>query len=157
MDNYRLTSSDRDTGTRQQRMRSVVTLCTLVGFAFILLTSCVSPASTKGTTQLPLSTPGDRSPTPQLTQQYEFTEQDSGRTVTYTITSRFGITLNSQKYPKNNIQVSCQPQDTIGSISNIPSVAPPLYAVRYQGVIAGLCTIRNGTFFLMVRIIDVHR
>ena len=155
MDSTRLTSFNHDTGAWKQRMRGVVPLCTLVGLSLILLISCASPASTKGTTQQTPTTPGGRTPTPQLTLQYDFTEQDSGRTVTYTVTSRFEIALNSQKYPKNDIQVSCSPQDTIGSVSNLPYVAPPLYVVRYEGVTSGICTIKNGTFRLMVRIIDL--
>ncbi len=100
MDSNRLTSSDHDTGAWQQCMRRVVPLCILVSLYFILLGSCASPASaTKGTTRQVVATPGDPTPTPQLTQQYEFTVQDSGRTVTYTATSRFGITFNSHKYP----------------------------------------------------------
>ena len=93
---------------------------------------------------------------PQLTQQYEFTEQDSGRTVIYTVTSRFGISLNQQKYPKKNMQISCTPPGTLGSVSNLPYVAPPLYAVRYEAVQPGLCTIKNGTFLLTVRIISLN-
>lgn len=93
------------------------------------------------------------SSTPYLTQQYQFTQQDSGRTVTYTITSRFGIILNAQKYPKSKIQLSCLPSETLGSISNIPSVAPPLYAVRYEGVRPGVCLIKDGTFHLTVIIV----
>src|SRR5258708_5613419 len=88
-----------------------------------------------------------------LTQQYDFTEQDSGRTVTYTVTSRFEITLNQQKYPKGNLRVSCSRAGTLGAISNLPSETPPLYAVRYEGVQAGRCTIQNGTFLLTVKII----
>jgi hypothetical protein len=104
--------------------------------------------------QQALTTPGRPTPhAPQLTQQYEFREQDSGRSVTYTITSRFEIILNSQKYPRKNVEVSCQPQDTLGSVSNLPSVAPPLYAVRYEGVEPGTCIITNGTFRLLVRIV----
>jgi len=156
MDSSLLASSDHGTGSWQQCMRRVVPCCILVSFFFILLVSCASPASTQGTKRQALATPGDPTPTPtspQLTQQYEFTVQDSGRTVTYTATSRFGITLNSQKYPKRNMQVSCSPQGTLGSVSNIPSVAPPLYAVRYEGVGPGICTVKNGTFFLIVRIV----
>lgn len=91
--------------------------------------------------------------TPQLTQQYEFTEQDSGKTVTYTATSRLTIILNTQKYPKRNLQVSCNPAGTLGAISNIPSEGPPLYAVRYEGIQPGICTIKNRTFLLTVKVI----
>ncbi len=107
-------------------------------------------------TQVPLATPSLLPATPKLTQQYEFTEQDSGRTVTYTVTTRFEIIFNQQQYPKKNLQLSCTPPEVLGSISNLPSVTPPLYAVRYEAVQPGLCTIRNGTFLLTVRIIALN-
>lgn len=147
MDGYRSTYSRSDTRIRYQHMRSAIPVSAFLGFAFIFLVGCASPVSPKNTTPQPTPT------TPKLTQQYDFTAQDSGRTVTYTITSRFEIFLNQQKYPKQNIEVSCQPQDTLGSVSNLPSVASPLYAVRYEGVQPGVCTIKNGNFLLTVRII----
>ncbi len=93
--------------------------------------------------------------TPPQTQKYEFTAQDSGMSVTYVVTSRFGITFNPQKYPKQHLQITCTPPDTIGSVSNLPSVKPPLYAVRYQAVRPGKCTIKNGNFMLKVTIIPL--
>ena len=153
----RSTSSDAYTGAQQSRARSTVPGLTLLGLAFLLLVSCANPASTQGTT--PQRTPTtlanhlSPTPTPQLTQQYDFTEQASGRTITYTVTSRFEIILNQQRYSKKNVQVSCTPPGTLGSVSNLPSVTPPLYVIRYEGVQPGLCTIKNGTFLLTVRII----
>ena len=132
--------------SRHQHTRSALTVWALLGFAFIFLVGCASPVNPKNTTP-------QRTPTPNLTQQYDFTAQDSGRTVTYTITSRFEIFLNQQKYPKQNVELSCNPQDTLGSVSNLPSVAPPLYVVRYEGVQPGVCIIKNGNFLLTVRMI----
>lgn len=143
MDNNCSTSSD----SRHQRTHSAITVWTLLSYAFIFMVGCASPVSPKSTTLQPTPT------TPNLTQQYDFTAQDSGRTVTYTITSRFEIFLNQQKYPKQNVEVSCHPQDTLGSVSNLPSVAPPLYVVRYEGVQPGVCIIKNGNFLLTVRMI----
>jgi len=153
----RSTSSDTHTGAQQSRARSTVPGLTLLGLAFLILVSCANPASTQGTTpQRTPTTLGNHlspTPTPQLTQQYDFTEQASGRTITYTVTSRFEIILNQQRYSKKNVQVSCTPPGTLGSVSNLPSVTPPLYVIRYEGVQPGLCTIKNGTFLLTVRII----
>jgi len=153
----RSTSSDAYTGAQQSRARSTVPGLTLLGLAFLLLVSCANPTSTQGTTpQRTPTTLGNHlspTPTPQLTQQYDFTEQASGRTITYTVTSRFEIILNQQRYSKKNVQVSCTPPGTLGSVSNLPSVTPPLYVIRYEGVQPGLCTIKNGTFLLRVRII----
>ena len=157
MKRNRSTASDAYKGAQRSRARSTVPGLTLLGIAFLLLVSCANPASTQGSMpQRTPTTPGNHlsiTPTPQLTQQYEFTEQASGRTITYTVTSRFEIILNQQRYSKKNVQVSCTPLGTLGSVSNLPSVPPPLYVIRYEGVQPGLCTIKNGTFLLTVRII----
>lgn len=141
----------------QPRPRLCVLLICWTTTLLLLLDACGSPPSPSSASSSPESTgttprlvPPD---TPQLTQQYEFTAHDSGKTVTYTVTSRFTIILNTQRYPKGNLQVSCHPGGTLGAISNLPAVAPPLYAVRYEGVQPGLCTIKNGTFLLTVHII----
>ena len=143
MNDYHSTSSGSDTGIWHQRRRTGIPVLTFLSFVLIFLMGCASPVSPKNTTTTPTA--------PNLTQQYEFTAKDSGRTVTYTITSRFQIILNQQKYPKQNIRVSCDPQNALGSVSNLPSEALPLYAVRYEGVVPGICTIKNGTFLLTVR------
>ncbi len=130
-----------------------------LGFVFLLLVSCTNSAGQQQKEAQPAPTsPSNLYSTPSssyLTQQYQFTAQDSGRTVTYPITSRFGIILNGQKYPKNKIQLSCLPSGTLGSVSNIPYVAPPLYAVRYEGVRPGVCVVKNGTFHLTVIIVPL--
>jgi len=148
------TGSDFERRTWQRWTGYAVICCMLAGLFFILLTSCASSIMSGGTTQQVLTTAGKPTPhAPQLTQQYEFMEQDSGRSVTYTITARFEIILNAQKYPRKNVEVSCHPQDTLGSVSNLPSVTPPLYAVRYEGVEPGTCIITNGNFRLRVMIV----
>ncbi|HLJ34517.1 MAG TPA: hypothetical protein VKU38_12730 [Ktedonobacteraceae bacterium] len=156
MKDYRSTISNANISAWLAYTCSSIPNWTLLAFALLLLVSCANSGNPQVPTPQPTATtPGNHpsTATPQLTQQYEFTEQDSGRTVTYSVTSRFGISLNQQKYPKKNLQVSCSPPGTIGNISNLPSVPPPLYAVRYQGVQPGLCTIKNGTFLLTVRIV----
>lgn len=158
MKGHQSISSNTDRGARLPRTLKTVLTWILPGLVFLLLASCAGSGSTTGTTPHSIPTPpiiqmSVTPPVPPLTQQYEFTERDSGKTATYVVTSRFGIILNQQKYPKKQVQVSCTPAGTLGSISNLPSVAPPLYAVRYQGVQPGICTIRNGPFFLRVKII----
>jgi len=169
MNSNQITSTEQSTGIWQYYMRGIITFCLFMGLSSILI-SCVSPTGTQSTTPQASASPANHTPTPlpptptlaptltptltpsQTTQQ-SFTAQDSGRTVTYTITSRFMISFDSQKYPKKNIQVSCLPTDTIGDIMNLPYVPPPLYAVRYEGIKPGVCTITNGNFRLTVRII----
>lgn len=134
--------------------RSIVPGWMLLGLACLFLLSCANPGSAPGAAaqQTPGSHPSATSTIP-LTQQYDFTAQDSGKTVTYVITSRFEIFLNQQQYPKENIQLSCNPSSMLGSVSNIPAVIPPMYVVRYEGVQPGVCAIKNGTFLLTVRIL----
>ena len=157
MERYKSTSSGTIKGVSLPRRLNMAPSWLLSGLVFLLFASCAGSGGVAATTpHLTPTPPGAQisvTPAPQLTQQYQFTERDSGRTITYVVTSRFGIILNQQKYPKKQILVSCTPAGTLGSISNLPSVAPPLYAVRYQGVQPGICTIRNGPFFLKVRII----
>ncbi len=109
-------------------------------------------APAPGSTAQPATT---ASPTSQLTQVYQFGEQDSGKIITYDITTRFSITLDGQKYPRQNLQVNCQPTGVIGTITNIPSVMPPDYVVRYEANLEGTCIIKNGSFVLTVKIITV--
>lgn len=152
-------SADKNMGTWHYYVRGILLL---IGISCILI-SCTSPTGTQSITPQASTRPANHTPTPlpptptatppQTTQQFEFTTQDSGRTVTYAITSRFMITFDPQKYPKKNIQVSCLPQDTIGNIEDLPYIPPPLYAVRYEGTKPGVCTITNGNFRLTVRII----
>jgi hypothetical protein len=93
-------------------------------------------------------------PTLGLTQQYAFTAQDSGKTIRYGITTRFSLSLNQQQYPQQKLQLSCEPQGALGSVTGVPYVAPPLYAVRYQANEAGTCTLKNGSFILTVVIVQ---
>lgn len=148
----------------QSRMRlspllifCTTTLLLLAACTLLLLSACgAQPSPTRASsTREPVATTSNIvSPgTPQLTQQYKFTDQDSGKTVTYPVTSRFTIILNTQQYPKENIQVSCDPGGTLGAIFNLPPEAPPLYHVGYQAVQPGICTIKDGTFLLTVKII----
>ena len=139
----------------------------LLGLACLFLLGCAQPGTTQQTTAnfpSPTSTLTSPSPTPTLpvpsptptitlTQQYDFTAQDSGKTVTYGITTRFEIFLNQQQYPKQNIKVSCAPDGAIGSDTNLPYAEPPLYVVRYEGTQPGPCTIKNGAFILNIKII----
>lgn len=150
-------SSHAHRGQRQVTRQSVILGWMLLSLTFIFLESCTGSMNTQGTQPQPPATTASvpTSITPQLTATYEFTENDSGKSLTYTVTSRFGMELDIQKYPKQNTRVVCTPPGAIGSISNIPSVVPPLYAVRYQAVKPGTCTITNGSFILKVKVINL--
>lgn len=87
-----------------------------------------------------------------VTNQYEFTASDSGKVARYPLTSRFGIVLNGEQYPKSALSITCSSKDVLGPISNIPAVPRPLYAVRFEGINPGNCTLQNHTFFIKVEI-----
>lgn len=95
------------------------------------------------------------SPAPTYSQQYTILEQDSGKTFVYPITSRFQIELDPQQYPQESLKVSCHPDGILGAVSNLPSLAAPLYAVRYEGVKPGKCTVTNQDFMITVQIVDL--
>jgi hypothetical protein len=148
---------------------AAVLVMALLGGSFLILlnsrnhTSSNTAPGTPGVSgqtaiiQVTPTTPSvSQTSTPGLTQQYGFTDQDSGKTVTYTVTTRFQIILNQQKYPPQDVQVACTPPRTIGPVSNLPSVAPPLYAVRYMGIQPGTCTIKNGRFLLTVIMVQLE-
>jgi hypothetical protein len=82
----------------------------------------------------------------------EITAADSGSTTTISITSRISVILNGYDYPKENLSILCSPSDALGSISNIPTVPPPYYAVRFEAVAAGECNIQNGNFFVIIKV-----
>jgi hypothetical protein len=88
---------------------------------------------------------------PELSTTDEITEADNGKTFTYTVTSRFSVILDGNKYSPDSLSVV--PTGIVGYVSNIPDVDPPLWVVRYEGVSPGTCSIRNGDFAVTVRIV----
>ena len=100
---------------------AVVLLALVTIFAWMLLPHLTQPSATanhdKTTPTTALATPTlqvtptatptlPATSTPELTQQYAFTAQDSGKTITYVVTTRFSIALNPQQYPQHNLQLS---------------------------------------------------
>ncbi len=84
------------------------------------------------------------------TPTYEITAADSGKTFTYSVTSRFTVILDGNRYPKRAL--ACLPEGIVGSISNIPSVAPPDYAARFEGTQPGTCHLSDGDFQVTITI-----
>lgn len=82
----------------------------------------------------------------------EITAADNGSTFTIGITSRISVILSDIDYPRQNLTVLCNPPDALGSISNIPSVPQPYYAVRFEGVKVGECNVQNGNFFVIIKV-----
>lgn len=81
---------------------------------------------------------------PPIADQYDITAADNGKVFTYPVTSRFTVYLDSTKYDIG--QLTCEPGGTLGSVSNIPAVAYPLQAKRFEATTAGTCTLGVGDF-----------
>ncbi len=122
--------------------------------------AAMTPTSTTtpSTTATIVPKPGPTSVTPisptarAFSQQYEITEKDNGKTFVYPETSRFQIILDQGRYPKENFKVTCNTEGVLGDISNLPSVPPSHYALRYEGVKPGKCTLTDKNFSFNVEI-----
>lgn len=76
---------------------------------------------------------------------YELRESDKAKTFVYPVTSRVGVVLDSTKYSSTG--TDCEPYGILGSISNVPAVPSGQFAVRYEGVAPGGCTLQNGDWY----------
>lgn len=104
----------------------------------------LSPEGNPGITTSTTST------TAPITNVYEIRVGDSGKTYAYPLTSRFSLILDRTQYPSSSISLACTSPNVLGPISNIPSVMPPLYAVRYEAVASGTCLIRDKDFSVTI-------
>ena len=129
-------------------------LCIWLFLLTLILSACGStPAVSSTPTAVPNTPTVSNTPAgPQPTQQFVITENDNGKTFTYTVTSRFTVELDQNRYPKENL--SCEPAGIIGSISNIPAVEPPLFAARFEAVKPGTCTLRDDGFEVSIRVVE---
>jgi|GEM_PF-2887969 len=76
----------------------------------------------------------------------EIVASDSGRTIDFVLTSRFSIVLKEADFPVANLKLNCVPDIVLGRIYNVEGVPPDYYAILYEGIDGGQCTIRNGSF-----------
>lgn len=73
-------------------------------------------------------------------------ESYSGKTVFYTPASRFSVILDQDKYPIETFHILCNPGPTVGRVSSEGEIAPPLYEIRFEAVIPGVCELEIGDF-----------
>jgi hypothetical protein len=130
----------------------VLSIALIVGLFALILHNRNETGLGSTSTATPIVTP---TLTSTITQQHIFTLQDSGKTITYYLTdSSFTIELESSRYPKNEIQLTCTPTDMLETKTKSPPVNDPsLYAVTYNGTRPGTCSIKNGTFLLTINIL----
>ena len=74
----------------------------------------------------------------------ELSGGDSGKTFTYSVTTRFSIYLDASLDPPERLR--CEPEGIVGSISDVPAVDPPLYAARFEAVAPGACALKDTNF-----------
>lgn len=82
----------------------------------------------------------------------EIRGDDTGSTYTYRVGSRFTLMLDDARHSLKRLEVVCDPPGAIGSISNVPEAEPPLYAVRFESVRAGECSVVSDDFRVTVRV-----
>jgi len=85
---------------------------------------------------------------PPITGDYDITAADTGKSFEYPETSRFTVYLDQTKYKVDNL--ACSPDGIIGSISNVPAVAYPLVAKRFEVLASGTCTLTDGDFSVRI-------
>ncbi|MCX8024590.1 MAG: hypothetical protein N3A60_05265 [Thermanaerothrix sp.] len=83
----------------------------------------------------------------------EIVSGDSGKTYDIWITSRISIVLDRAEYPPEDLRLICEPEGVLGYVSNLPQVPSKYYAVRYEGVRLGQCFIRNGAFWVTIKVV----
>jgi hypothetical protein len=84
----------------------------------------------------------------------EIVASDSGKTYAIGVTTRISLILERAAYPPENLTVTCVPAEVLGRVSNLPQVPPQYYAVRYEGVKAGECLIRNDAFQVTIKVVE---
>jgi len=78
----------------------------------------------------------------------EVREDGNGQTFTYPVSTRFTVTLDERKYPGHTLVID--PEGIVGRVASVPSVDPPLYAVRFEAARPGRATIRSRGFLITV-------
>ncbi len=76
----------------------------------------------------------------------------NGQTFTYTITSRFFVFLDDEKYPIRDL--TCDPEWVMGYVSNGSFRGPDLYPIYYEATIPGKCTLKDKDFAVSVVVVE---
>jgi hypothetical protein len=78
----------------------------------------------------------------------EIREDGNGQTYTYPVSTRFTLMLDERRNPGHTLTID--PEGIIGRVASVPSVDPPLYAVRFEAARPGRATIRSRDFLITV-------
>ena len=63
------------------------------------------------------------------------------------------VLLDESMYPRSELRLSCTSDDVLGPISNVPPIAGPRYALRYEALMPGTCTVTDRAFVVTVQVI----
>jgi hypothetical protein len=80
----------------------------------------------------------------------EITQDNSGERLSYTVTTRFGVSLDPQANPPERLR--CTPEGVIGAISNVPPSGSSLYIARFEAVQPGTCTLTDDNFSAVISV-----
>jgi hypothetical protein len=89
------------------------------------------------------------------TSPLEIREDGNGQTYTYPVSARFSLMLDERKNPGHTLTID--PEGVIGRVASVPSVDPPLYAVRFEAARPGRATIRSRDFLITVVVTEAER
>jgi hypothetical protein len=90
-----------------------------------------------------------------LSDQYQLTIHDNGRTFTYTVTSRFLLYLDKTLYPKN--EQICQPEGIASWVSNAMGLYDEnlkLDSVGFEAARPGVCVIQIRDFRIIIQVVE---
>lgn len=94
-------------------------------------------------------------PTPTITEasqdeSADITAKDNGKTFSYIVTQRFSVELDKNLYPISSLK--CNPDGTIGQVSNLSINGPDNYPIGFQALKPGTCILKNGDFSVTIRV-----
>lgn len=85
---------------------------------------------------------------------FEIYAEDSGKVFTYSVTSRFTVFLDPNKFPPKELK--CDPEGIIGYVSNVPAAFNGLTPSRFEGVQEGTCNLKDRDFNVTIKIQNLN-
>ena len=85
----------------------------------------------------------------------EIHEDGNGQTYSYPVSTRFTLFLDERRNPGHTLTID--PEGIVGRVASVPSVDPPLYAVRFEAARPGRATIRSRGFLVTVVVTEAKQ
>ncbi len=86
--------------------------------------------------------------------KHEVTANDNGKVITFPVGVHFSVLLDEEHYPKTGLK--CAPGGVVAHASDMPVAALPLYAVRFDTISPGTCTLSNKDFSATIVVVDSY-